>query len=65
MDIAAISMSHAQFELQQSVAMSNMSKAMDVAEMQMQDMVEMLQGAISVPESTSPVGLGELIDVKA
>lgn len=65
MDIAAISMSHAQFELQQSVAVSNMSKAMDVAEMQMQGMIEMLQSAVPVPESISPVGLGEIIDVKA
>jgi len=65
MDIAAISMSHAQFELQQSVAVSNMSKAMDVAEMQMQGMIEMLQSAVPVPESVSPVGLGEIIDVKA
>ncbi len=65
MDIAAISMSHAQFELQQSVAVSNMSKAMDVAEMQMQGMIEMLQSAVPVPESASPIGLGEIIDVKA
>lgn len=65
MDIAAISMSHAQFELQQSVAVSSMSKAMDVAEMQMQGMIEMLQSAVPVPESVSPVGLGEIIDVKA
>lgn len=65
MDIAAISMAHAQFELQQSVAVSNMSKAMDVAEMQMQGMIEMLQTAVPAPESSSPVGLGEIIDVKA
>lgn len=65
MDIAAISMAHAQFELQQSVAVSNMSKAMDVAEMQMQGMIEMLQTAVPVPESVSPIGLGDIIDVKA
>lgn len=65
MDIAAISMSHAQFELQQSAAMAVTKKAMDVAELQMQGMVEMLQGAVPDPQSVSPAGIGEKIDVKA
>lgn len=65
MDIAAISMAHAQFELQQQASIAIAKKSMDVAEAQMQGLIEMLQVAAPEPESISPPDLGQLIDVKA
>ncbi len=65
MDIAAISMAYAQFELKQQASVSIAKKSMDVAEAQMQGLIEMLQIATPEPEDVSPADLGQLIDVKA
>lgn len=65
MDIAAVSMAYAQFELQQQASVSIAKKSMDVAEAQMQGLIEMLQVAAPDPEAVPPTDLGQLIDVKA
>ena len=59
MDIAALSMEKAQFQLQQQAALAIAENTMEVAEAQMQDLVDMFHA------SAPPDVLGQMIDTKA
>ena len=59
MDIAALSMEKAQFQLQQQTAQALAENGMGTAEMQMQDLVDMFHAA------APPSVLGQMIDMKA
>ena len=61
MDIAALSVGLHQIQLQQSVGISLTRKAMDTAQIQSQEMINMIQqSAVPAPHPTS----GQKIDVR-
>ena len=64
MDIAAMSMSLAQFKVQQQVSVSVAKKAMDAAEIQMEGIVEMIDDIAPAPQVSASATSGQIIDVK-
>ena len=58
MDIAAMSMALSQMQVQQQASISVSKKAMDMAEVQMQGIVDMMRSA-------APPSFGQRLDIRA